>query len=98
MLRDQSRPPCEYIEKPGIGYLVTGILSDAAIERSFTGKPFLVGTIRNDQETRFEDGARIFTSFLVEEVVPDVWLTQSQHVYRVESWRNKNSGTQDTAA
>jgi hypothetical protein len=87
MLQNQSRPPAEYIDTPGMSYLVTGIFTEADIIESYAGKVVLVGIVKNDQMGRFQDGSRIHTSAIVKEIAPDVFLTRSENVYRVESWR-----------
>lgn len=79
----------ETVEIDGVATEITAYLSDAI--RTPTGlvadRDILTGVVRSDIKDRFPDGLRIHTSFLTREVAPDVFLTRSGSIYRVESWR-----------
>lgn len=67
---------------------ITATLSKARRTRTHSdpNREVITGYISGDREKRFEDGERIHTSYLVREVEPNVFLTRSGSLYRVESW------------
>lgn len=79
----------ETVEFDGQTHEVTAYLSDAI--KTQTGltadREILTGFIRSDVKDRFPDGLRIHTSFITREVSPDVFLTRTGSIYRIESWR-----------
>lgn len=64
----------------------TATLKNASMEYAFKGR-FLVGEIYGDPQSRFEDGLRIFTSWIDREIDPRTFLCRSGITYHVESWR-----------
>jgi hypothetical protein len=78
----------ETVEIDGQTREITGILSEAVRTPTYLGKDRVVisGFIRGDIPGRFRTGDRIHTSYLIREVAPDVFLTRSGNLYRVESW------------
>lgn len=77
----------EVVEYDGKSQPITASLRNAAKIPGYNqDATVLAGEIRGDIRELFSDGDRIFTSFLVKEVVPDVFLTRSGDLYRVESW------------
>lgn len=65
---------------------VTGYLDNALKLNGLVGG-FLTGNVSSDLHRRFKDGDAIHTSYVLEEIEKDVFLTRSRNVYRVRSWR-----------
>jgi hypothetical protein len=65
---------------------ITGVLTSAKWTDGTQGRRFLTGFIFRDRFARWPDGFRIHTSYVLEEVAPEVFKTRSDHYYRVESW------------
>jgi hypothetical protein len=78
----------ETVEFDGQTREITAYLSQASRTQTWRrdDREVLSGIIRSDREGRFGDGERIHTSYLIREVAPDVFLTRSNSLYRVESW------------
>jgi hypothetical protein len=78
----------ETVEFDGQTHEITAYLSRTVRNPSglAVDRDFLTGHVRSDIKDRFPDGLRIHTSFIVREVAPDVFLTRTGSLYRVESW------------
>jgi hypothetical protein len=76
--------------------VVTGVLTEAVIIPTMpdpkTGNPRfkLSGTIKGDINKRFEDGTRIFTSYIKKRHKDNVFATLNS-VYKVEDWLVNNA-------
>jgi hypothetical protein len=64
---------------------ITCALFEATRQKGVS-KEYLTGIVKGDTLGRFDDGALIHTSSLVEEVEPNVFKTRSGNFYRVETW------------
>lgn len=64
---------------------ITARLESARIYRGISGI-FLVGKVHEDKHRRWKDGYHIHTSWIVEELGEDTFLSQSGNTYKVSSW------------
>jgi len=65
---------------------VTARLKDAYFSKTHLGDKILLGRVYDDQHRRFENGALIHTSIVLEEVEPNIFRTRSNNFYQVENW------------
>lgn len=78
--------PETVVLKDGSSAVITAILTNAFWMQGTQGRRFLVGDVHRDVFERWPDGRHIQTSYVLEEVNPEVFKTRSDHYYRVESW------------